>query len=59
MQMLCLRSKNNATVILDFFKFTFYFLLVYLKTLDFKKYLGWFVKFADKKKLHPNNYLPI
>lgn len=32
---------------------------MYLKTLDFKKYLGWLVKFADKKKLNPNNYLPI
>lgn len=32
---------------------------MHLKILDFKKYLGWFVKFADKKKRNPNNYLAI
>lgn len=32
---------------------------MYLKNFDFKKYLGLSVKFADKKKLNPNNYLPI
>jgi len=27
--------------------------------ITFKKYLDWSVKYPDKKKLNPNNYLPI
>lgn len=32
---------------------------MYLKNLDFKKYLGGSMKYVDKKKLNSNNYLPI